>query len=79
MKWILAAGAILLFLAGLVAVASIRSDIQVIVAVLCFGFSFSIMGLGGEIGATEQTEMKCPAPNGRVGGQLWYRKNQRGD
>jgi hypothetical protein len=46
MKWILATGAILLFLAGLVAVASIRSDIQVSVAVLCFGFSFSIMGLG---------------------------------
>ena len=45
MKWILGIGAILLFLAGFVAVASIKSDIQVIVAVLCFGFSFSIMGL----------------------------------
>ena len=45
MRWVLATGAILLFLAGLVAVASIKSDIQVIVAVLCFGFSFSILGL----------------------------------
>jgi hypothetical protein len=34
-----------LFLSDIFAVASIRSDIQVIVAVLCFGFSFSIMGL----------------------------------
>jgi hypothetical protein len=45
MRWVLAIGAILLFLSGLVALASIRSDIQVIVAVLCFGFSFSILGL----------------------------------
>jgi hypothetical protein len=45
MRWVLGTGAILLFLAGLVAVASIKSDIQVIVAVLCFGFSFSILGL----------------------------------
>jgi uncharacterized membrane protein HdeD (DUF308 family) len=45
MRWVLGIAAILLFLAGLVAVASIKSDIQVIVAVLCFGFSFSILGL----------------------------------
>jgi hypothetical protein len=45
MRWILVVAAILLFLWGIVAVASIRSDIQVIVAVLCFGFSFSIIGL----------------------------------
>jgi hypothetical protein len=45
MRWALGTGAILLFLAGLVSLASIKSDIQVIVAVLCFGFSFSILGL----------------------------------
>jgi hypothetical protein len=44
-KWLLGIASILLFLCGLVAVASIKSDIQVIVAVLCFGFSFSILGL----------------------------------
>jgi hypothetical protein len=45
MKWILGIGSILLFLCGLIAVANTKSDIQVIVAVLCFGFSFSILGL----------------------------------
>jgi hypothetical protein len=45
MKWILGVASILLFLCGLVAVASIKSDIQVIAAILCFGFSFSILGL----------------------------------
>jgi hypothetical protein len=45
MRWVLAAGSILLFLGGLVAVANAKSDIQIIVAVLCFGFSFSILGL----------------------------------
>jgi hypothetical protein len=45
MRWILAAASILLFVGGIVAVANTKSDIQVIVAVLCFGFSFSILGL----------------------------------
>jgi hypothetical protein len=45
MRWVLATGSILLFLSGLVVLVSIKSDIQVIVAVLCFGFSFSILGL----------------------------------
>jgi hypothetical protein len=45
MHWILRVPSILLFLYGLVAAASIRSDIQVIAAILCFGFSFSILGL----------------------------------
>jgi hypothetical protein len=45
MRWALGTGAILLFLAGLVSLASIKSDIQVIVAVLCSGFSLSILGI----------------------------------
>jgi hypothetical protein len=45
MRWVLGIAAILLFLCGIFAIASIRSDIQIIVAVLCFGFSFSILGL----------------------------------
>jgi len=45
MRWVLATGAILLFLEGLISLPSIKSDIQVVVAVLCFGFSFSILGL----------------------------------
>lgn len=45
MRWVLGIAAILLFLCGIFAIASIRSDIQFIVAVLCFGFSFSILGL----------------------------------
>ncbi|HYU11425.1 MAG TPA: hypothetical protein VEK82_02540 [Stellaceae bacterium] len=44
MKWFLAIIGILFILFGLVAVASIKSDIQVIVAVLCFGFAFMILG-----------------------------------
>jgi hypothetical protein len=45
MRLVLAVAAILLFLCGLVPLASIKSDFQVIVPVLCFGFSFSILGL----------------------------------
>jgi hypothetical protein len=42
---VLAIGAILLFVCGLFTLGHIVSDIQVIVAVLCFGFSFSVLGL----------------------------------
>ena len=45
MRLVLAVAAVLLFLCGLVPLASIKSDFQVIVPVLCFGFSFSILGL----------------------------------
>ena len=44
MKWVLAIAGILLFLLGLVAVISVKSDIQIILVVLCFGFSSSIIG-----------------------------------
>jgi hypothetical protein len=44
MRLVLAVAAILLFLCRLVPLVSIKSDIQVIVLVLCFGFSFSIFG-----------------------------------
>jgi len=44
MRWLLAVIGVLFIGFGVVSVAAIRSDIQVILAVLCFGFGFMIWG-----------------------------------
>lgn len=46
--------AVLFWLFGAVAVAATRTDIQVIVAVLCFGFGTLTIGMAGMIGALKR-------------------------
>ena len=50
-RWPLYAIAALFWLFGFLAVAASKSDIQIILAVLCFGFGTLTIGIAGVIGA----------------------------
>lgn len=49
MKGFMFGGGAVLFLAGVPALFSTKSDIQIIIAVLCFGFGLLAFGLAGVI------------------------------